>query len=64
MLGLNLLKEEKATNIPQEIIDLAQQRKQAKAQKEYAKADELRKQMEEKGYKIEDVKDGYKLRII
>jgi len=64
VLGLNLLKEEKATNIPQEIIDLAQQRKQAKAQKEYAKADELRKQMEEKGYKIEDVKDGYKLRII
>ena len=58
------MKEEKATNIPQEIIDLAQQRKQAKAQKEYAKADELRKQMEEKGYKIEDVKDGYKLRII
>lgn len=64
VLGLDLLKEEKATNIPQEIIDLAQQRKQAKAQKEYAKADELRKQMEEKGYKIEDVKDGYKLRII
>ena len=61
VLGLDLLKEEKKTIIPQEIIDFAEQRKQAKEQKNYAKADELRKQIEEKGYRIEDIKDKYSI---
>ena len=61
VLGLDLLKEEEKTIIPREIVDLAEQRKQAKAQKNYTKADGLRKQIEEKGYRIEDVKDKYSL---
>lgn len=64
VLGLNLLKKEETVNIPQEIIDLAEERKQAKAQKGYERADKLRKQIEEKGYKIEDVKGGYKLHTV
>ncbi len=62
VLGLDLLKTEKAVSIPQEIIILADARKQAKAQKEYAKADELRKQIEAKGYKIEDAKGEYSIK--
>lgn len=59
ILGLELLKDEMVTEIPQEIIDLAEARKKAKENKEYTKADELRKKIEEKGYKVEDAKGEY-----
>lgn len=62
LLGLGLMKDEEVTEIPQEITDLAEQRKQAKAKKEFAKADELRKQIEEKGYKVEDAKGEYTIK--
>lgn len=62
VLGLDLLKIEQITAIPQEIIALAEARKQAKEKKEYEKSDELRKQIEEKGYKIEDSKGEYTLK--
>lgn len=59
VLGLQLLTEEEKKSIPEEITALAQERVQAKQAKEYAKADELRKKIEEKGYKIEDKKGEY-----
>jgi len=59
VLGLDLLKEELVAAIPQEIIDLAEARKEAKAKKEFTKADELRKQIEAKGYKVEDTQGTY-----
>lgn len=59
VLGLNLLKLEKEIDIPQEIINLAEQRKQAKTQREYVKADELRREIEQRGFTIKDSKDGY-----
>lgn len=62
LLGLALLRDEKKVEIPEEVIRLADERKQAKLQKEYVKADELRKQVEEKGYKIEDAKGEYTLK--
>lgn len=55
-LKLNEVKEEK---IPQEIISLAEKRKQAKSVKDFKTADEIRKQIEEKGFTVEDVKDGF-----
>ena len=61
VLGLELLKEKAISAIPQEIIDLAESRKTAKANKEYGKADEIRKQIEEKGYKVEDAKGTYNI---
>lgn len=48
-------------NLPQEIKDLAQQRWQAKADKNFAKADELRKELTDLGYTILDSKDGFKI---
>jgi len=64
VLGLDLLKEESVTAIPQDVIDLAEARKQAKTDKEFTKADELRKQIEEKGYEVEDSKGEYIIKKI
>lgn len=59
VLGLDLFHQQKKTVIPQEIVNLAEQRNQAKLKKEYAKADELRKNIEKKGFSIKDTTDGY-----
>ena len=67
VLGLSIedqaTKEEKM-ELPEEIKELAQQRWQAKSNKNFALSDELRGQLLEKGYKILDEKDGYKVEKI
>ena len=60
VLGLDLLKEEKV-EIPEEIKSLAEQRWQAKVNRDWAKADELRNVLSQKGYIIKDNKDGYEI---
>jgi len=62
VLGLNLL-EMKNDVIPQEIIDLAEQRKIAKINKDFKTADILRMKIEEKQYTIEDIKGDVEYRI-
>ncbi|MFA6569849.1 MAG: cysteine--tRNA ligase [Bacteroidota bacterium] len=52
-------KPEEKPDIPTEIINLAKQRLYAKREKDFSKADELRKQILEKGYLIKDSKDDY-----
>ncbi len=47
--------------VPETIISLAEQRKQAKAEKNYAVADELRTQITQAGWEIKDTKEGYEL---
>ncbi len=64
LLGLALMREEKEDETPADVIALAEQRKQAKLSKDFEKADTLRKQIEEKGYKIEDAKGEYTLKKI
>jgi cysteinyl-tRNA synthetase len=61
-LGLNLdkIRKEKIT-IPQEIKELLEKRQQARQDKDWAKADQLRKQIEKKRYQIEDTKNGPKI---
>ena len=65
VLGLDLDKaqapkeEEQKTEAPQEVIALCEERKAAKASRDWAKADALRAQIAEKGYKVIDKKDGY-----
>ncbi|MFQ5620243.1 MAG: cysteine--tRNA ligase [Candidatus Nanoarchaeia archaeon] len=49
-------------SIPQEIKDLAEQREQARKDKDWNKSDELRDLINEKGYVVDDSPDGYKLR--
>ncbi len=60
VFGLEI-REEKI-EIPSEIIELAEKRKTAKAEKNYGESDRIRKEIEEKGYLIEDMKDdGYRI---
>src|SRR3989339_461468 len=61
VLGLKL-SDIKKLSFPKEILILAEKRKQAKANKDFAASDTIRKQIEEKGYVIEDSKDGYTIK--
>jgi cysteinyl-tRNA synthetase len=49
---------EKQENIPKEIQDLAEQRKTAKENKDWAKSDELRGEIQKLGYSIKDDKNS------
>lgn len=65
VLGLKI--EEKDNNeveIPEEIKVLVEQRKQARENKDWAKSDELRDLIQEKGYEIKDTKDGMSIKKI
>ena len=44
--------------IPQEILELVEQRKVARENKDWAKSDELRDLINQKGYSVKDTKDG------
>lgn len=67
VLGLDLDKaeapkeEEQKTEAPQEVIALCEERKAAKAAKDWAKADKLRADIAAMGYTVVDTKDGYKV---
>jgi cysteinyl-tRNA synthetase len=57
VLGLGL-KEISVTKIPDSVIQLAKKREQARETKDWDQADNLRKQIEEKGFEVEDTPDG------
>ncbi len=61
VLGLNL-KECEEEDVPEEIALLAKERENARIEKDFKKADVFRQRIEEKGYCVEDCKDGYKLK--
>ena len=65
VLGFNLkdYKNEKQ-EIPQEILDLVEQRNQARENKDWAKSDELRDYIQSKGYEIKDTKEGTQIKLI
>ena len=50
--------------VPTHITDLANQRLVAKAEKNYTLADELRNQIQEKGYIIKDISGGFEIEKI
>jgi len=60
---LGILKEEKIT-IPKEIIELAKQRETARKNKDFKKADQIREQLKQKGFLIEDSDEEYKIKKI
>ncbi len=51
----------KENNIPEDIIKLAEQRKIAKQEKNYSKADEIRNKILELGYIIKDTPSGFEI---
>lgn len=59
-LGLTTLKDTTVVkSAPEEILSLAQQRWDAKKARDFALADQLRLQIEEKGWKVLDHKEGF-----
>ena len=53
---LGILQDEIKTEIPSEIYELIEMRKQARNDRDFAKADEIRRIIDEKGYILEDLK--------
>lgn len=47
--------------IPEEVVAVAEERKRARAAKDWAKSDELREALKQMGYAVKDGKDGYEL---
>ena len=47
--------------IPQEILDLVEQRKAARENKDWAKSDEIRDLINQKGYIVKDTKNGVEI---
>ena len=61
ILGINISKQEQKEEnieIPKEILELVEERKIARENKDWAKSDELRDSIREKGYEIKDTKEG------
>jgi len=54
--------EKKDTKIPAEIIEKAEKRKEAKANKDWAGADDLRDEITVAGFLVEDTPDGYRIK--
>ena len=57
-LGFENLKEE---IIPEEVKKLAEERENTRANKDFKKSDDLRKEINSLGYEIKDLSDGYKI---
>ena len=63
VLGLNLsLYEPPRVEVPREVKELAKQREEARAQKQWGKADEIRKEIEALGWETEDTPSGIKIK--
>lgn len=58
---LGILYNRKAEEIPQEVMELVEQRKAARKEKNFAKADELRDRITAMGYVVEETRQGTKI---
>lgn len=58
---LGLQPEKEGDQIPQEIRDLVQARTQAKQERDYARADEIRDEIRKKGFSVDDTPQGPKV---
>ena len=61
VFGLNLLKKEEV-KIPEGVKKLVKEREAARKKKDFKKADELREKINKKGFVVEDVKGGVKIK--
>ena len=61
ILGIDIEKQEEQKEIPQEISELLEQRRKARENKNWAKSDEIRDLISEKGYIVKDTKNGQEI---
>ena len=66
VLGVDIDKKEEAEELelPEEIKELIEKRKQARIDKNWALSDEIRDSLKEKGYLVKDTKDGMQVEKI
>jgi cysteinyl-tRNA synthetase len=58
IFGLEVSAEEDA---PADVVELAERRRDARAERDFGKADELRGKIEALGWEVQDVEDGFRL---
>ena len=58
VLGIKITEKKEQEAIPEEILELVEQRKKAREEKNWAKSDRLRDLISEKGYAVKDTKEG------
>ena len=61
VLVISINKQEEQKEIPQEISELLEQRRKARENKDWAKSDEIRDLISEKGYIVKDTKNGQEI---
>lgn len=61
VFGIGIFENE---NIPKEIFELGKQRQKFREEKNFEKSDEIRKEVEKKGYKIIDTKKTFEIKKI
>lgn len=62
VLGLDLLRKEGKVNIPNDVAQLVDKRTRLRDQKQYKEADDVRKEIESKGYIVEDSTIGIRVK--
>lgn len=58
VLGIKITEKKEQEAIPEEILELVEQRKKAREEKNWAESDRLRDLISEKGYAVKDTKEG------
>ena len=61
VLGIKITEKKEEKEIPQDILELVELRKQARADKNWTESDRLRDLIKEKGYSVKDTKDGVEI---
>ncbi len=61
VLGLNLGIDSRQEEIPQEVLNLVEERKKAREEKKWAESDRLREIIKNEGYLVEDLLDSCKI---
>ena len=65
ILGLDIDKiEEEKQELPEEVLKIIEERKQARANKDWNLSDELRDKLIDMGYSVKDTKDGMEVNKI
>ena len=58
VLGIKITEKKEQKQIPQDVLELVEQRKQARIDKNWEESDRLRDLIKQKGYSVKDTKDG------
>ncbi len=61
VLGIKITEKREQKEIPRVVLELVEQRKQARANKNWTESDRLRDLIKEKGYSVKDTKEGVEI---